>query len=321
MTGTGTEPAFTATPAEVLRLVMRLHEVVRHGMRRKGVVLGISGGIDSSVVAALCARAFGARNVLGLTMHEAESSDDTRRLAQVVIDHLGIATIDEPLSPLLTAAGCYERRDAAIRKAVPAYGPGWRCKLVLPSILETEQLRISSVIARSPEGEEIRVRLPADAYLQAVAATSFKQRTRKMLEYYHADRLNYAVVGTPNRLEYELGFFVKNGDGAADVKPIAHLYKTEVYQLAELLDIPAEIRARPPTTDTYSLPQSQEELYFALPYARMDACLRAHDHAVPAAEAAAELGLTIDQVERIYRDIAAKRLVAHYLHAPPILLH
>ena len=323
MAFTGTEMTFAAgeASAEAARLVTRLREAVLHTMRRKGVVLGISGGIDSSVVAALCARAFGAQNVLGLTMHEVESSDDTRRLAQLAIDHLGIATSDEPLSSLLAAAGCYERRDAAIRKAVPGYGPAWRCKLVLPSIIDTEQLRISSVVARSPEGEEVRARLPADAYLQIVAATSFKQRTRKMLEYYHADRLNYAVAGTPNRLEYELGFFVKNGDGAADVKPIAHLYKTQVYQLAEVLQIPAEIRARPPTTDTYSLPQSQEEFYFALPYARMDACLWACDHAVPAAEVATGLGLTVDQVERVYRDIAAKRMVARYLHAPPVLLH
>jgi NAD+ synthase len=323
MAFTGTEMAFAAdeAAAEAERIVTWLREAVLHTMRRKGVVLGISGGIDSSVVAALCARALGARNVLGLTMHEAESSDETQRLAQVVIDQLGIATFDEPLSPLLTAAGCYERRDAAIRKVLPGYGPTWRCKLVLPSVVDTERLRISSVVARSPEGEELRARLPAEAYLQVVAATSFKQRTRKMLEYYHADRLNYAVAGTPNRLEYELGFFVKNGDGTADLKPIAHLYKTQVYQLAELLEIPAEIRARPPTTDTYSLPQSQEEFYFALPYARMDACLWACDHAVPAAEAAAGLELTTDQVERVYRDIAAKRLVARYLHAPPILLH
>lgn len=308
-----------ALAAEVERLVGQLREAVLHTLRRKGVVLGISGGIDSSVVAALCARAFGARNVLGLTMHEAESADETHRLARLVIDHLGIATLDEPLSPVLAAAGCYDRRDAAIRKVIPAYDATWRCKLVLPSVIDSDRLRISSVVARSPTGEEHRARLPVDAYLQVVAATSFKQRTRKMLEYYHADRLNYAVAGTPNRLEYELGFFVKNGDGAADVKPIAHLYKTQVYQLAELLGIPDEIRARPPTTDTYSLPQSQEELYFALPYARMDACLWASDHHVPAADVAEGLDLTTEQVERVYRDITAKRAVARYLHATPIV--
>jgi NAD+ synthase len=318
---TGKEPAFShaEVTGEIERLTAKLREVVL-GSRRKGVVVGISGGIDSSVVAALCARAFGPARVLGLTMHEDESSDDTRRLAQLVIDHLGIATVDEPLSPLLEAAGCYARRDAAIRAGVPEYGPGWKCKLVLPSVVDSEQLPISTVVARSPEGREVRARLPVDAYLQVVAATSFKQRTRKMLEYYHADRLQYAVAGTPNRLEYELGFFVKNGDGAADVKPIAHLYKTQVYQLAELLGVPAEIRARPPTTDTYPLPQSQEEFYFSLPYERMDACLWACDHDVPAHQVAAAFALTPAQVLRVYRDIAAKRAVARHLHAAPARL-
>lgn len=298
---------------------LRLREAVLGKLRRKGVVVGISGGIDSSVVAALCARAFGPEHVLGLTMHETESSDDTRRLASMVIEHLGIASADEPVSRLLIAAHCYKRRDEAIRTVIPDYGPGWRCKLALPSVVHTEQMRIFSIIARAPDGTEVRARLPHEAYMTVVAATSFKQRTRKMLEYFHADRLGYAVAGTPNRLEYELGFFVKNGDGAADVKPIAHLYKTQVYQLAEVLDVPAEIRERPPTTDTYSLPQSQEEFYFALPYAQMDLCLWASDHGKCAAEVAPILGLTIQQVERVYRDIAAKRTAARYLHAPPIV--
>jgi len=173
---------------------------------------------------------------------------------------------------------------------------------------------------RSPDGEELSARMPPAAYLTVVAATSFKQRTRKMLEYFHADRLVYAVCGTPNRLEYDQGFFVKNGDGSADVKPIAHLYKTQVYELAAALGIPDEIRARPPTTDTYSLPQSQEEFYFSLPYAGMDACLYARDHGVPAGEVAAALGLTAAQVERVWRDIDGKRAAARYLHAPPLTL-
>jgi len=318
---TGEEMAFRPGQAagEIERLIGRLREAIL-GTRRKGVVVGISGGIDSSVVAALCARAFGPARVLGLTMHEDESSDDTRRLARRLVEHTGIATADEPISPVLEAAGCYARRDAAIRSVVPEYGDGWKCKLVLPSIADTEQLRITTVVARSPDGREVRARLPPDAYWQVVAATSFKQRTRKMIEYYHADRLRYAVAGTPNRLEHELGFFVKNGDGAADVKPIAHLYKTQVYQLAELLGIPAEIRSRPPTTDTYSLPQSQEEFYFSLPYQRMDACLWASDHGVPSEQVAAALGLTPEQIARVYRDIAAKRAVAWHLHAPAMRL-
>jgi NAD+ synthase len=303
---------------ELERITARVHELVHRRLRRKGVVVGISGGIDSSVVAALCARALGRDRVLGLTMHEPESSPETKRLAALVIEHLGVAVHDEPLGPVLAAAGCYRRRDAALRRVIPRYGDGWRCKLVLPGLLADDRLRIFSVVARSPDGEEVTARLPFDAYCEVVAATSFKQRTRKMLEYFHADRLGYAVAGTPNRLEYELGFFVKNGDGAADLKPIAHLYKTQVYQLAEALGIPREIRERPPTTDTYSLPQSQEEFYFSVPLAHLDACLHAVDSGVAASDVAASLGLATEQVERIFRDITAKRHAAAYLHAPPL---
>ena len=203
---------------------------------------------------------------------------------------------------------------------IPRYRAGWQCKLVLPSVLDGGRLRLSSIVVQSPDGEQIVARLPHAAYLQVVAATSFKQRVRKMLEYYHADRLHYAVAGTPNRLEYDQGFFVKNGDGAADVKPIAHLYKTQVYQLADLLGIPDEIRERAPTTDTYSLPQTQEEFFFSLPYGQMDACLLARDHGVPPALVAEALGLTPDQVARVYRDIDAKRAAARYLHEPPLLI-
>jgi NAD+ synthase len=162
--------------------------------------------------------------------------------------------------------------------------------------------------------------MPAREYLQVVAATSFKQRVRKLMEYYHADRLNYAVIGTPNRLEYDQGFFVKNGDGAADVKPIAHLYKSQVYQLADYLGVLDEIRIRPPTTDTYTLSQTQEEFYFGIPLRKLDLCMYALDHGVPAAEAAPMAGLTAEQVDEVYRDILSKRRTTRYQHEPPMLV-
>jgi len=326
-----TAPAKTGTSfgPHVLRLpdpdatIAEIAEGMRRaarGFRRRGGVVGLSGGVDSSVVAALAARAFGPDNVLGVMMPEADSSEDTLALSRLAAEAAGITTVLENITPILDGAGAYRRRDEAIRRVVPRYGPGWKVKLVLPSVIESESYRIFSLVARSPDGEEVKARLPLEAYLQVVAATNFKQRTRKMVEYYHADRLNYVVLGTPNRLEYDQGFFVKNGDGAADVKPIAHLYKSQVYQLAEVLGVPEEIRSRPPTTDTYSLPQSQEEFYFSLPYDRMDLCLYAVDHEVPAAEVAAALSLTEEQVERVFADIASKRRVSRYLHAAPLLV-
>ncbi len=288
--------------------------------RRKGFVVAMSGGIDSSVVAALCVAALGPERVLGLHMPEKESSDNTLRLSRLAAGSLAIRTVLEEISPILEAAGCYARRDEAIRSVFPDLAPGCRTKIVLPSVVDSDSFRLFSLVVQMPDGREAKVRLTPEAYLGIVAATNFKQRVRKMLEYHHADRLNYAVAGTPNRLEYDQGFFVKLGDGAADLKPIAHLYKTQVYQLAEHLGVPAEIRSRPPTTDTYSLPQSQEEFYFSLPYDRMDLCLYGKDNGVPVAEVARAAGLTVEQVQRVYRDIEQKRRSTEYLHAPPQLV-
>jgi NAD+ synthase len=306
--------------AEVARISNALCDQVLALFRRRGAVVGISGGVDSAVVAALCARAFGRDRVLGLLMPERDCSPDALRLGKTVAENLGIKILVEDIGPALEALGCYGRQAEAIRRVVPEYDERWKCKLVLPSAMDGGRLNVTRLTVQSPDGKVSTVRLSAAVYLQIVAATNFKQRVRKMTEYYHADRLNYAVVGTPNRLEYDQGFFVKQGDGAADTKPIAHLYKTQVYQLAEFLQVPEEIRRRAPTTDTFSLPQTQEEFYFTLPYDRMDLCLYAADHGIAAEEVAPAVELSPAQVERVFGDIRAKRRGARYLHSPPLIV-
>ena len=297
-----------------------IESTVTRGMRKRGVVLGLSGGVDSSVCAALCARALGPERVLGILMPERESSPDSLDLGRLAAASADIPTVVEDITGVLDAAGCYSRRDEAIRSLIPEYGPGWRSKVLLPSVIDSDQYRILSVVAQAPDGTQRRARVTSAMYHELISATNFKQRSRKMMEYYHADRLNHAVIGTPNRLEYDQGFFVKNGDGAADIKPIAHLYKTQVYQLAEYLGVPETIRTRPPTTDTYSLPQTQEEFYFSLPYDKMDLCLYARNNGIGADELAPALGLTEQQVERVFRDIDSKRRASRYLHLGPQLV-
>ena len=289
-------------------------------LRRRGVVVGLSGGIDSSVVTCLATRALGPERVQVLFMPERASSPESLALGRKLTDKFGLSPIVEDIAPALEAAGCYARQTEAIRTMFPEYGDGWKNKITLPSILESDRFNFSELTIESPTGERQTARMTPASYLQMVAATNFKQRVRKMMEYYHADRLNYVVAGTPNRLEYDQGFFVKLGDGSADIKPIAHLYKSQVYALAEYVGVPEEIRRRPPTTDTFSLAQTQEEFYFALPYAKMDLCLYGLNHDVPAAEVAPAVGLTPEQVERVYRDIAQKRRTTAYLHRRPLLV-
>ena len=302
--------------SEVDRIVVGIRAAARR-FKRRGAIVALSGGIDSSVVGALCVRALGTKRVFGLSLPEQESSTATPGLSDTIINHLEIESATVNITPMLESFGCYATRVNAVREVIPEFTAKWKFKIVLPPITESDAYRTYSVVAESPDGVVESHKLTLSAYLQILAATNYKQRVRKTLEYFHADRLNYFVAGTPNLLEYDQGFFVKLGDGAADVKPIAHLYKTQVYQLAEYLGVPEAISARPPTTDTYSLPQSQEEFYFSLPHDKMDLSLYALNHNISAKVAAAVLELTATQVERVFKDIKAKRAVADYLHASP----
>jgi NAD+ synthase len=302
------------------QIVDALKRIVGQELRRRGAVVALSGGIDSSVTAALCVRAFGPAHSLALLMPEADSDHETLRLSRGVAEALGIEALHQDISPILEAVGCYRERNEAVRELIPDLTEEWRWKIVLPSVVGSDSYRLYLLVAEAPDGRTVEVRLPAKNYLTIVAATNFKQRVRKMIEYYHADRLNYAVVGTPNRVEYDQGFFVKGGDGAADVKPIAHLYKTQVYRLAEHLGLPRAVLDLQPTTDTYSLAQSQEEFYFSLPYEQLDLCLYAHNHSLPAEAVAPAVGLSVEDVGRVFRDIEQKRRTTRYLHLPPLLV-
>ena len=304
---------------EIERISARLKEILSRDLSRRGLVVAMSGGIDSSVSAALSVRALGAERVYGLLLPERDSSGESVTRGRMLAEHLGIRYELFDIAPTLEAIGCYRWRDDAIRQVFPDYGEGWKNKIVISGGLQG-RVNHFQLVVQTPAGETRQARLALKEYLQIVAATNFKQRIRKTMEYFHADRLNYAVVGTPNRVEYDQGFFVKNGDGSADLKPIAHLYKSQVYALARHMGLPAEICGATPTTDTYSLPQGQDEFYFALPYAQMDIALWALNDGRPAAELAGALGITEVQAQHVYDDIAAKRRTTRYLHSKAVLV-
>ncbi len=302
--------------AEVEKISRRLREIMKKDLHRRGLIIAMSGGIDSSVCAALAVQALGKKKVFGLLMPERDSSSNSLNRGKILAQHLDIEFEVHDIAPTLEAIGCYRWRDEAIQKVFSNYadGQGWKNKIVISGGTQG-QINHFNLVVQSPEGQVFEERLNIREYLQIVAATNYKQRIRKTIEYFHADRLNYAVIGTPNRLEYDQGFFVKNGDGSADVKPIAHLYKTQVYALARHLQLPDDICSAIPTTDTYSLQQGQDEFYFALPYDLMDVALWGRNHEVPATRLAEFLECAEKQAQWIYEDIDAKRKTTAYLHA------
>ncbi len=307
--------------ATAQRLAEELKQATLSRLRRRGLVVGVSGGIDSACVAALAVRALGKERVQALLLPERDSSPESTALGEELCARFGLSRTVHDIAPILEAAGCYRWREDAVRSVFPDFRPGMRWKMVLGNdSLAAGRISVFRVVVEVPGAETRSVRLTPEAYLTILAATNFKQRTRKMLEYFYADRLVYAVAGTPNRLEYDQGFFVKLGDGAADVKPIARLYKTQVFALARHLGVPDSICRRSPTTDTYSLPQGQDEFYFMLDHGRLDLLLWAKDHGVEPAEAAPVVELSPEHVRHVYQDIERKRRAAEYLHAPPVLL-
>jgi NAD+ synthase len=304
--------------AEADRIIVSMRRIVGQELNKRGGVIGISGGIDSSVCLALSAKAFGPDRVLGVTMPESDSNPVSAVLAEKLAQRFGVPFIVEDMTAALAGFGTYRRRDEAMKKVFPEYDATFRAKIVLPSALGArDQLNVFRLTIISPHGEEKTERIPLKEYLQIVAASNFKQRSRMSMLYYHADRLNFAVIGTGNKNEHEQGFFVKYGDGGADIKPIAHLFKTQVFQLAEYLGVPEEIRKRTPTTDTYSAECTQEEFFFRVPFEVGDLVWLAMEKGVSAGEVANELGLGEDQVLNIQNDIKRKIKATEYLRAEP----
>jgi NAD+ synthase len=292
---------------------------VTRRLMRQGVVIGVSGGIDSSVVVALCCKAMGPERVFGLALPEHDSASESLDLAQVLSAQYGFSLTKEVLTPALQGFECYPRRDEAVKQLFSDFTPECKFNIVLPAnILEKERLNIFRINIEYPDGRRDAKRIPPKQFLQIVAASNMKQRSRMLMLYYHGERLNYAVAGTGNLNEHETGFFVKWGDGGADFKPIAHLYKTQVFQLAAELGVPQDIQNRIPTTDTYSMETTQEDFFYSLPFAEMDLLHYALVNKVSVDETAEVMELTTEQVQRVWRDLEQKFRTTDYLRMMPL---
>jgi len=308
---------------ETERIVQFLQKTVRQQMRRGGGVVGISGGIDSAVVLGLAVRAFGVDKVTAVMMPDKDSDSLSEKLARELAAKFGVKPVLDDITGAVEGFHCYQRRDDAIRRVVPAYdaAKGYKAKIVLPQdLLDAGTLNVFSVTVIAPDGKQETKPLPAREMLEIVAATNLKQRSRMSTLYFHAEAKNYAVIGTANKNEHALGFFVKYGDGGVDIQPIAHLFKSQIYELAKFLEVPEAIQKRTPTTDTYSADQNQEEFFFRLPYATLDPIWFGMENGVPASEVAQTMGLTEDQVRRVFDDITRKQRTTNFLRLQPPLI-
>jgi NAD+ synthase len=304
----------------VNKITTKLREDVLDKLRRNGGVVGISGGIDSSVCLALAARALGSEKVLGIMMPEKDSNPESEVLAGELADKFGIKTLREEITGALTGFKCYERRDEAVKRVFPDYDPAtYKMKIgVKESGLYSNLPPVFHLTIVDKNGDQKEKILPVREYLQIVAASNLKQRTRMSMLYYHAESMHYAVIGTPNKHEQEQGFFVKFGDGGADVMPIGNLYKTQVYQVAEYLGIPEAIIKRIPTTDTYPAEQTQEEFFYQLPFDLLDRYWYGFENGYSSKEVAEVMGETEERVSALFRNFERKRKTTDYLRMEPI---
>jgi len=306
--------------AATKEITNKLQQDIIVNFKRNGVVIGISGGIDSSVCLALAVRAFGADKVVGIIMPEKDSNPDSEELALELAGKFGVRTIKEVITGALDGFKCYDRRDEAVKRVFPEYDPAtYKMKIgIRQSGLYNNLPPLFTLSIIDKDGAQQDKMLHAREYLQIVAASNFKQRSRMSILYYHAEALHYAVIGTPNKHEQEQGFFVKHGDGAGDVMPIGNLYKTQVYQLAEYLGVPQRIIERTPTTDTYSAEQTQEEFFYQLPFRLMDIYWYGFENGYASGEVATVMGETPERIDSLFRNFERKRKTTEYLRMPPI---
>jgi len=296
-------------------------KVVFDEFKREGVVVGLSGGIDSALVSTLSVKALGKANVLGVILPEKESNPISQAYANRLAKKLEIQTETINITPALESLGVYEKRNLMVKKVFPEFSEDHRFKIGLPqNLLESSRYNFFVLKIIDKDGNEKTARLNKNQLLEMVAATDMKQRMRMIHLYYFAEKNNYLVAGTTNKTEYSQGFFVKYGDGGVDFEPIAHLYKTQVYQLAPYLHIPQEIIKRTPSPDTFSAPVSDQEFFFCLPYDLLDLLLYAWEHKIHHSEIEQILDLKKEEIERAFKDFDSKlRATAHAAKLPPTL--
>jgi len=305
------------------KLSLFIKETVRNQFKKDGIVIGVSGGVDSAVVAALAVDALGPDRVYGLILPEKESSPSSRELGIDLCKALKIRYEEVPITPMLESFTIYNKKEALIRELFPHYDPAIHTtSLSRPPMIAAEKvLNIPSLILLKDRQAISTKRLSASQFLYVLSLQNVKQRTRMIVEYMHAEKMNYAVCGTTNKTELLTGFFVKYGDGGVDLEPIANCYKLQVYKLAELLGIDKRIISRAPSPDTWSHFTSDEEVSLRIPYDILDQLLYAEENHLPLEIIQNSTKLDKLQIEWAKKHILSLKNAARVLQlSPPICI-
>ena len=306
---------------ELKKLSRFIVEHVNTIFRRKGVIVGLSGGIDSACMASIAVHAMGKEKVTGLILPEKESNPVSSKYAITHAKELEIEYREIDVSPTVDSVVQYSWRDEFIQKLIPEFEPGFKYNITLPTdLLDRPSISFYNLQVQMPDGEIKKKRLTADEFRTITSFANIKIRSRMLHLYAEAERHSLVVAGTTNRTEFILGDFCKYGDGGTDIEPLSYLYKNQIYQISEYLKVTREIIERQPSPDTFSLPVSDQEFFFRIPFDKLDHLLYAWEHDIPAAETASVLNLSDDAVERSYKDFSSKYRATAHLRAMPYTL-
>jgi len=289
---------------------------ISNKLQRSGAVIGLSGGIDSAVTAALCVRAIGSEKVLGLIMPEKESEPESQVLAKQFADKYNIKTEIIDITSILDSFGVYKNKEKIVKEKFPNFNNDCKYRVVVPPKFENT-VGIPYLDILDDKNKQHKLKISSFEFLALTAATSIKHRVRMTMLYYHGERNNLAVIGTTNKSEYLQGYFVKYGDGGSDIEPIVNLYKSQVYQLGQFLNMPQEILTKDASPDVWSFTTNDEEFFYSVPYEKVDLILYARENNLTVKEIQKLSNLSIENIESLLRFQNQKQNKSQHMREVP----